>query len=138
MRVILDTNIILSAFLWQKKLKPIYQAIRLRKIIPCFSPTTWEELQRALSYKKFSQQLSKINITAEKISKLLSSRAHFVLSRLQITEIKADPSDNHILACALSSRACFIISGDKHLLNLKQFHNILIISPAKFIKELNL
>lgn len=134
MRVVLDTNVIISAFLWQKNLKPIYQAIRAKKITPCFNRATWRELQRALSYTKFSKQLLKIGILAEEITKLLSSRAYFTISQIRIEQIKDDPSDNYILACALSARASFIVSGDKHLLNLKQFHGIPIFSPAEFLK----
>lgn len=133
MRVVLDTNVLLSAFLWQKNLKPIYQAIREKEITPCFTQKTWQELLRVFSYKKFEKQLSNINITPDEITKLLASRSCFKFSELKITEVKDDPGDNHILACAISCRAFFIVSGDKHLLKLKEFQGIPIVSPKQFL-----
>lgn len=48
----------------------------------------------------------------------------------------ADPFDNHFLACALSSGASFIVSGNKHLLSLKNFKGIPILSPQQFLKRM--
>lgn len=135
MRVVFDTNVLISAFLWQQNLKPIYDAIRRRAVSPCFTQDTWAELQRALSYKKFGKQLLKINISSDDVMHLLASRSHFSVSRLRITEIKDDPSDNMFLACALASRASFIVSGDTHLLSLKKFQKIRITRPRDFIEE---
>lgn len=135
MKVVFDTNILLSAFLWQKDLKPIYHIIREGKVAPCFTQYTWAEFIRALSYKKFEKQLEKIGIAPEEIIKLLTSRSYFVVSHLQVAEIKEDPSDNFILACALSCQASFIVSGDKHLLKFKKFCGIPIISPREFLKR---
>lgn len=138
MRVVLDTNVLLSAFLWQKGLKPIYQAIRSWKITPCFTQITWAELLRALSYKKFKKQLLKIGITPDEIVRLVASRSYFVVSYLRISAIKEDPTDNYILACAISSQASFIISGDRHLLKLKKFRGIPILVPKEFLKKIKL
>ncbi len=133
MRVVLDTNVVLSAFLWQKNLKPLYQAIREKKITPCFTQLTWQELLRTLSYKKLEKQLAKINVPSEEIISLIANRAHFSFSNLKINQIKDDASDNFILACAISARADFIISGDKHLLKLKSFQDIPILTPRQFL-----
>lgn len=135
MRVVLDTNVLISAFLWQKNLRSIYQAIRSKKITPCFTQTTWQEFLRALSYPKLKKQLSEIDITPDEIITLLASQSYFVSSFMQFNEIAEDPSDNHILECALSSGASFIISGDKHLLKLKEFHGISILSPKQFLQK---
>lgn len=135
MRIVFDTNVLLSAFLWQKGLKRIYQEISTGRIIPCFTQTTWTEFLNVFSYKKFEKQLLKIEVAPEEIIKLISSRSYFIISHLQIREIKEDPSDNQILVCALSCGASFIVSGDKHLLKLKQFQNIPILSPKQFLKH---
>ena len=137
MYIVFDTNVLISTFLWQKKLKPIYTAIRTNNITPCFSPKTWAEFVRALNYNKFRKQLQKIAITPEEITSLLISRAYFVAPRVKIKEIKEDPSDNHILACAISCDAFCIVSGNKHLLKLKEFQGIAILTPRQFLKHLN-
>ena len=47
-----------------------------------------------------------------------------------------DPEDNKFLACASAALANVIISGDQHLLRLKKFDDISIVTPARFIKLL--
>lgn len=136
MCVVLDTNVLISAFLWQKNLKPIYQAVKQKKITPCFNQATWQELNRALSYKKFAEQFAKIDISKEEITQLISEHAHFSPGRADVEIVKDDPSDNNQLACAQSAQACFIVSGDKHLLQIKKFRQAPIISPKGFIKVL--
>lgn len=133
MRVVLDTNVIISAFLWQKSLKPIYSAVRQGKITPCFNQATWQELQRALLYKKLAEQLAKVNIKPEDITKLLVSRSRFSISRSKTTVIKDDPSDNYFIDCVLSSRASLVVSGDRHLLQLKKFRGVEVVSPKDFL-----
>jgi predicted nucleic acid-binding protein len=55
----------------------------------------------------------------------------------QTDRIKADPTDNKFLACALEAKADYIVSGDNHLLSLKHFHGIQIVDAKTFIKKSN-
>jgi predicted nucleic acid-binding protein len=48
--------------------------------------------------------------------------------------VKADPSDNKFLECAVAAGADVIVSGDKHLLRLKQHAGIPIIRVADFLR----
>ena len=52
--------------------------------------------------------------------------------------IPDDSDDNHILACALEGKADFIVSGDKHLLRLKEYEGIVIVRPMDFLRTLGL
>ena len=52
---------------------------------------------------------------------------------LTLGVVKDDPSDNTILACAVESEADFIILGDRHLTDLKEFKGITIVNPATFL-----
>src|SRR3989338_1669449 len=63
----------------------------------------------------------------EKFSKKISTSSKFDI-------IKDDPADNKFLECAVDSKADYIISGDNHLLKLKEFKGIKIITPAEFVK----
>lgn len=47
--------------------------------------------------------------------------------------VKADPTDDRILECAQSAEAHFIVTGDKHLLTLGRYNNIIIVTPATFV-----
>ncbi|MBU1134887.1 MAG: putative toxin-antitoxin system toxin component, PIN family [Nanoarchaeota archaeon] len=57
--------------------------------------------------------------------------------KVKINVIKEDPDDNKILECAVSSGADFMVTGDKHLLNLKNFGNIKIIKAREFLDIIN-
>ena len=58
------------------------------------------------------------------------------LNKPKVQAIADDPKDNMVLECADAAKADIIISGDAHLLELKQWESIRIGSPAGFIKEI--
>ncbi len=55
---------------------------------------------------------------------------------LKLNVIVEDPEDNRVLECAICVNASFIASGDKHLLNLKKYDDIVIITPKEFLKRI--
>jgi predicted nucleic acid-binding protein len=59
---------------------------------------------------------------------------HFVVIDRQLKLIAADPEDDKFVECAISAQAPVIVSGDKHLLDLKHYKDIQILSPSQFIK----
>jgi len=136
MRVVFDTNVLLSAFLWQSGLSAIYQAIYKGAVTPCFTAQTFAELKRTLVYSKFENQLSKMGITPGEIIELLFERSYFTPSLFEIDVIQDDKSDNYIIDCALSVKARFIVSSDKHILQAKESITIPIIKPREFITHL--
>lgn len=136
MRVVLDTNVLVASFVWRRRLTPIYDAVRDRIITPCFTDITFSELRRVLSYPKFNSRLLKNRTTPESIARLLTSRALVVPGIHTVAEIKDDPSDNHILACAVAARVLFIVSGDRHLLTLGSFEGIPIMTPEAFMRQM--
>lgn len=136
MRVVIDTTVLISALLWKKKLTPLYHLINQCKITLCFSKATLAELIKVVSYPHIAAKAEQEKIDLIKLIKHFSSKS--ILSQpLKIPDlIKVDRFDNHFLACAKASGASFIISGDKHLLKLKEFQGIPIISPAEFLNAL--
>lgn len=132
-KVVIDTNIIISAFGWDANPEGILKLAVSNKIInfTCFEML--DELRRVVSYPKinFSEELQ-----AEIIETVFS-----ISSLIEINEplnvIIDDPDDNKILECAVSADVDFIISGDKHLLGLKKYLNIEILTPESFLSKYN-
>ncbi|MEA2083021.1 MAG: putative toxin-antitoxin system toxin component, PIN family, partial [Thermodesulfobacteriota bacterium] len=126
---VLDTNIIISALLFQKS-KPaeaFHTAIKKGEIL--YSSSTLAELKDVLWRDKFDSY-----ITQEERERFL---AGFLLTAtpIEINEtitICRDPKDNKFLELAVSGKANFIITGDDDLLILNPFRKIQIITPAKF------
>lgn len=135
MKVVLDTNVLISALLWKGRLSQIYLLINKQKIILCFSKATLEELIRVLHYPRIATKVQKEAVDIDEIIRALVSSSIIVQPSRVPRAIEEDAFDNHFLACALAAQADFIISGDAHLLKLKTFQGVTIVSPQEFLKE---
>lgn len=135
-KVVLDTNVLISAFLWQKNAKEIFNLAKENKIQICVTKEVLDEFYRVLHYPKFSSRLKLIGkIPEEIINEFLEIVKFFPSKKFKTVIIKKDPSDDKFLLAALSSGALFVISGDKHLLSLKEFKGIFLTSPGEFLKK---
>ncbi len=133
MRVVLDTNILVSATMWNdsfcnKLIKTITE-----KEIEIF--TSYEILEE---YKEVLRRDFKYE--EEDVHKIILELLLYMQVIEPITKIKAvfeDPDDDKVIECALESNSEYVLSYDKHLLNLKEFRGIKIITPEKFLDNLN-
>lgn len=138
MRVVLDTNILISALLSARGFPAeIVRLERRGKFDLVFSPDTVSELWRVLNYPKIQKRLGKLGIPVELVERYLKNliKSSVVTpGKLKIDIIEDDPSDNIFLACAIEGQADFIVSGDSHLRALKAFRGIPILGSVEFIK----
>lgn len=131
-RVVLDTNVTISAFFWKGYSRLIYDQIKERKLVMLLSNEMEKEFIRVLGYEKFDLAPKEI----PSFIRNLRSHAEFVETSTKISVIVADPTDNIFLECAIDGRADYIISGDSHLLNLREHAGIQILKAKEFlIKE---
>jgi len=125
LKFVFDTNIFVSA-LMSKRGNPALLLDRVRKSYTLFiSKDILSELKDVISRDKFGYTDVEINSFVEAII----SFTDIVNPEIKIDAIKADPDDNKILECAVTSRASYIVSGDKHLLDLIEYGKIKIIKP---------
>lgn len=126
--IVLDTNVLVSAFGWKGSPHDVFLGC-VRGTHHLFtSPPILEELGRVLRYDKFGFDAGDI----EEFMSIVLETASIVAPEIRMDIIREDPSDNRILECAVTACADFIVSGDKHLLDLKHFHSIQIVSPEAF------
>lgn len=137
MRVVIDTNVLISALLSAKGAPALVLRLALEgKIDLVFSPQTVDEHWRVLHYSKIQKRLSKLEIsmeTAERALRHLVEISLIVSGKKRVAVIADDPSDNAFLACAAEGTADIIVSGDRHLKKLKTFEGIRILDPATFL-----
>ncbi|VVB93966.1 PIN domain protein [uncultured archaeon] len=125
LKFVFDTNVFISA-LMSKKGNPALLLDRVKRSYILFiSKDILSELRDVISRDKFGYTDEEVNTFVEAII----SFSDVVNPGIEIDAIKADPDDNKILECAVASGASYIVSGDKHLLELKEYGKIKIIKP---------
>ena len=128
MRVVIDTNIMVSAYLGGM-LKKLIVAWKSGKFTLVVSDAVADEYREVLKRPKFKIEHTEL----DDFFALLLDRAEFVIPIETIDVIAEDPSDNKFIEAAIAGKAKLIISGDSHLLELKSFHDISIITSREFM-----
>jgi putative PIN family toxin of toxin-antitoxin system len=131
-KVVLDTNVLVSALIFSGELSKIVDLWRKGKIIPVISRDTFEEFKTVLAYPKFS-------LTEEETMAIIEEN---ILPFFEVVEITAningicrDPNDDKFLSCAVSAGVDFIVSGDKDLCDLGRYKSVRIISVSDLLRR---
>lgn len=133
MRVVLDTNVIISATLIRGGNEDqILRAWQRGSFELVLSPAILEELGRALFYEKLRQFRW---MTEKEVSELLQTLAasSVVVSGRAKAKASRDPDDDKFLAAATEAEARFVVTGDRDLLDLKSYQGVRILRPARFL-----
>jgi uncharacterized protein len=128
-RVVLDTNVTIAALFWKGYPREVYDLIRERKLSMLLSKDMEAELIRVLGYTKFGLLPNEII----PIIMNIKGNAEPVEIKNRLSLITSDPTDNIFLDCAADGHADYIISGDRHLLELGSFQNIQITKAKEFL-----
>ena len=130
MRVVLDTNVFVSAVFFSGVPGKILGAWRDGRITLVTSPEILEEYRRVGDYLRTRYD----GVDLDPFLALAATEG-FVVEDLKLTgQICEDPDDDKFLACALASGAPIIVSGDKHLLRATGWHGIEVLTPRKFLE----
>ncbi len=130
-RVVLDTNVIISAIFWRGSPYKVMKKALQREFDLVTSTAILEEVSDRLG--------NKFDMPAEEIKKLLDillSHSHLVEPKTKVNAVKEDEADNKIIECAIDGKAEFIVTGDHHLLKLKEYRGIRIITPTELLETL--
>ncbi len=125
--VVVDTNVYVSAFLFGGLPERVFLFAEEGAFTICISPAIAQEIRSVLT-RKFGWSKSEL---AELLDPFLVSLRTVIPS--QQVNLAKDRADNEILACALEAEAEAIVTGDDHLLKLKAFQGIPIMTPRQFI-----
>ncbi len=131
-RIVLDTNVLISSLLNKQSLPYLlYTAWDEGKYILVTSPEQLEELERVLSYPKLRKYINesqaRIMVTG------LWNQAE-VVSELPYVEYSDDPTDNLIIATAITGKATYLVTGDKRdLLHLVIVENVQIVTVRQML-----
>lgn len=128
-RVVLDTNIVVSAFWGGLPGKVVRAWIEERYTLPISAPILTE-------YKDVLERLHPGSPAANRFLHAVYLRGVTVHSKETLHVIRQDPDDDRFLECAVAGKAHYIVTGDRHLLRLKHYRGIHIVTPREFLTGL--
>jgi putative PIN family toxin of toxin-antitoxin system len=132
MRIVLDTNIFVSALLWGGKPREILERVLEGKDELFISRPMLNELFEVLKRPKFMMDEGYIELFIREIEDI----AKIVVVSENIRELCRDVDDNKIIECALEARADCLITGDNDLLVLKRYGHLEIVELATYFRKL--
>jgi putative PIN family toxin of toxin-antitoxin system len=135
-RLVLDTNTVVSGLFWGGAPGQLQDAARAGKVDLYTSPALLNELARVLSRGKFLTRIAAVNASLDEMIEGYGELARLVNPAAIAPVVVADPDDDHVLACALAAKADLIVSGDSDLLNLKTYQGIPIVGAAQALTRL--
>ena len=133
MIIVLDTNVIISVLLSPSG--PPAETVRqweAEAFVVATSAPLLSELRRVLGYPRVARHLPMSESEATTLVHRLSGIATVVEPGLKLAEVEDDPADDRVLECAVAAGASYIVTGDVHLLRLKDYRGIVILPPAGF------
>jgi putative PIN family toxin of toxin-antitoxin system len=131
MRIVCDTNVLISGTLFKGHSRTILRSAAQGRIENCISPQMLREVEEVLQRPKFHLSSPEIGGIIE----LYQQSFTVVAPRLRVRAVPDDPDDDAVLEAALEAQAPWVVSGDHHLRNLRRWRDITIISPADFARR---
>lgn len=138
MKALLDTNSLISALLVPPgPCGQIVRRWRAGQFELGISPGTLTELVDVLHRRHIRKKYPITESDIENYLNYLRDFADVASGLLVLDAVPDDPKDNHVLAAALETYCDYLVSGDRHLLNLGEFQNIHILTPRDFLNLLS-
>ena len=135
MRLVLDTNTVISGLLWKGLPHQLLTVAGERRDITLHtSPKLLSELADVLSREKLATTIAATQRLPDALMRQYLNVAQIITPVTVARVIIADPDDDHVLACALAAQADLIVSGDRHLLQLQRYRDIPIFKAAEALR----
>lgn len=134
MRVVLDANIFISALISrQGNPAKILDKWQKKEIEIVVSAAIIAEIDRVMGYERLQKKYHRIREERAGLIEDLKGFATIVEPQQKLSVVQADEPDNRYIECALESGVNYIVTGDPHLLAVKEYQGIVVISPATFL-----
>lgn len=135
MRIVLDTNVALSALLWRGTPYRLLQSIRQSEHDQIFSsPSLLEEFGEILVRPAATRRLAQLGRPAYELLAEYIDAVELATPVSVPRVVVADPDDDHVIAAAVAAQADLLVTGDRALLAIGRYENVRIVSPAEAIE----
>lgn len=129
LRVVLDTNVVVSGLLWGGTPGLLLRAANDRRLLLFTTTPLLIELADALARQKFARKLAASGFPPEELATRYAALTTIV-QPAEIVPVAPDPDDDAVLAAAVAARASLIGTGDKPLLSLARYRGIDVMTPS--------
>ena len=136
MRLVLDTNTVVSGLIWGGVPGQLIDAAAAGTVQILSSVPLLNELRDVLFRKKFAAQLAEKGVNAADLFEGYAALVQLVVPADIGPVILADPDDDIVLATAVAGDVDAIVSSDAHLLGIGEFRGMPIITPAAAVNRL--
>ncbi len=136
LRLVVDTNVLVSAFLWQGTPGRLIELAGEKEVQLFTSRALLDELTATLHKRKLAKPVAATGLTTDQMLRNYRRLAALVTARKLAQPVSRDAEDDEVLACARAAHADLIITGDDDLLVLKLFEGISILSPAQALDRI--
>jgi putative PIN family toxin of toxin-antitoxin system len=137
LRLVLDTNLVVSGLLWNGRPASLIEAAEDKDIELVTTAALLCELWDVLTRAKFVKQLMKRQRTAQGVLDDYEVLAKIVSPAAILPAILRDPADDHVLAAALGGKVDLIVSGDAHSLDMKRYLGIPIVTASEAVARID-
>jgi hypothetical protein len=95
-----------------------------------------EEIRRVLNYPRLSKLHKKSPKEIDQFLEELELLSYLAPGQLSLSVVKSDPTDDKYIAAAIEGEAQFIVTGDSHLLKIREYRGVFIVTAREFMEAL--
>lgn len=137
LQCVLDTNILISGILWRGVPFQLLRWAEQGRLTIYSSLDIMAEVYRVLHYQRFQRYIDKRRALPGALFEKIESLCTIVHVDQSVSGVCPDADDEKFLACALAAGVNVIVSGDGHLLDIKQYQSIRILTARAFYDEIS-
>ena len=133
MRLVLDTNVVVSALVWGGRPYKLLQAATEGDIELFTSPALIDELRRVLARERLASRLAEQRTSVQRMIELYGELAISVSPLSTPRAVPRDKDDDQVIAAAIAANADLVVSGDADLVSLGSFEGVVIVTTAEAV-----
>ena len=137
MRVVIDSSVVVAALTTpnpESASRVVLAAVAAGVVELVITPELAAEHRRAVEYPQVRRQAARVN--RQGFVDAIVATADRVEAGSAVGAVPADPGDDMVVAAALAGRADFLVTLDRHLLDLAGLPGVLVVRPGDFLREL--
>ena len=135
LRAVMDTNVLVSGVLWRGVPFHLLRWAEENSLIIYTSLDIMAEVYRVVHYPKFQKYIDKQLTSSSELFAKIESLCTVAHVEQVVSGVCPDADDEKFLSCALAANVEVLVSGDRHLLNLKQYQFVRIVTAREFYEE---